>query len=155
MPDITSYAAALRCIGQALQRQGIIVFELQVYDYDFHLHCVDPNPPYTIHLSYSLKDLEALERQGQAKRGRPSTGVRFNSLPEILRTLGKYVDEKGGSVWRICTADQSVRDPTIELEYKTRDRHLQAETLPLSLISEMSMRMYKRRTESPKLFGSG
>lgn len=151
MPDLTSYAAALRCIGHALQRKGIVAFELKAHAYGFQLRCKNPNPPYTntIHLSYSLLDLEALEREGQAKRGRPLTSVQFNSLPEILRTIGKYVDDKRGSVSRIYKADQPISDPIIELEYKTRDGHLKAEKLPLSLISEMSMCMYKRRTESP------
>jgi hypothetical protein len=157
MPDVATYAGALRCIGQALQKQEIVAFELRTYGYDFRLQCGYPNPPYrnVIHLSYSLQDLEALERQGQARRGRPYNGVQFNSLPEVLRTLGKYVDDKVGHVWRVCNADQSITDPTIELEYETRDRHVHAEKLPLSLISEMSMRMYKRRTKSPRLFGNG
>jgi len=30
MPSVASYAGTLRCIGQALQRQEIVVFELKV-----------------------------------------------------------------------------------------------------------------------------
>jgi len=35
MPSVASYAGTLRCIGQALQRQEIVVFELKSYASDF------------------------------------------------------------------------------------------------------------------------
>jgi hypothetical protein len=43
---------------------------------------------------------------------------------------------------------QSSHDPSIELEYETRDSRLQAEKLPMSSILEMSTRMYRRRTKT-------
>ena len=152
MPSVASYAGTLRCIGQALQRQEIVVFELKSYASDFHLQCGDPNPPYTnlIQLSYTVEDIEVLDQEGQARRGRRSSNdVQFDSLPEVLRALGKYVDSKLAYLSRICNADQSSHDPSIELEYETRDGRLQAEKLPMSSILEMSTRMYKKRTKTP------
>jgi hypothetical protein len=151
MPSVASYAGTLRCIGQALQRQEIVVFELKSYASDFRLQCGDPNPPYTnlIQLSYTVDDIEALDQEGQTRRGRRSSNaVQFDSLPEVLRALGNYVDSKLAYLWRIYNADQSSYDPSIELEYETRARRLQAEKLPLSSILEMSTRMYKRRTKT-------
>jgi hypothetical protein len=43
---LPNYAVALRCIGQALQRQNIEVFELQSDGDDFRVQGANPNPPY-------------------------------------------------------------------------------------------------------------
>src|SRR6266545_8251512 len=67
-----NYAGALRCIGQALQSHEIEVFELSSFANEFRVVAGDPNPPYTalIKLNFSVQDIEILDREGQARRGR-------------------------------------------------------------------------------------
>jgi hypothetical protein len=147
---LPNYVVALRCIGQALQSQNIEVFELKTDANDFHVQGADPNPPYTgglIKLSFSIDDIKILDREGQARRRPQSKSeFRFDSLPEILRAVGKYVDDKRVArlLWinNCCLSDQD----GIEIEYQTRAGDVRAETLSMSAIRETAVNMYKKRT---------
>ena len=151
-----NYAGALRCIGQALQNHNIEVFELRSDANGFRVEGADPNPPFTglIKLSFSIDDIKILDREGQAQRRRRSKSeFRFDSLPEILRAVGKYVDDKRAARLRrvnnCCLYDQG----EIEIEYQTRAGDIQAETLSISAIRETAVDMYKRRTRLPNPIG--
>jgi hypothetical protein len=146
---LPNYAGALRCIGQALQNQNIEIFELKGYADEFHLEAGDPDPPYTalIELKFSSEDIKILDREAQARRGQSNGDVRFDSVPEILRTVGEYVDNKRANLRRvnnICSASSDY--PAVEIEYQTRAGDVQLETLTLNVIREASVNMYKRRT---------
>jgi hypothetical protein len=146
---LPNYAGSLRCIGQSLQSQNIEVFELKFNVNEFRLQCGDPNPPYTglVDLKFSIDDIAILDREGQARRGQLSTEIRFDSLPEILRAIGEYIDSKRGMLQRIsniCTANLDNR--TLESEYENRAGDVQSETLTLSFIREIAVHMYKKRT---------
>jgi hypothetical protein len=100
---LPNYASALRCIGQSLQSPNIEVFEL-IADADaFFVQCGDPNPPYTgvIKLQFSPDSIKILDREGQARRHQTKSEVRFDSVPEILRATGKYVDSKRAQLRRL------------------------------------------------------
>jgi hypothetical protein len=77
---LPNYAVALRCIGQALQRQNIEVFELQSDGDDFRVQGANPNPPYIglIELRFSLDDIKILDREGQAQRRQSKSEFRFD-----------------------------------------------------------------------------
>lgn len=142
-----NYAAALRCIGQALQNQNIEVFELKTNVKEFRVQAGDPNPPYSalIELHFSPDSIEILDREGQARRRQSNSEFRFDSVPEILRALGAYVDSKHGHLRRLsncCLPDQG----DLEIEYQTRAGDVQTENLPMSFVREACVRMYKRRT---------
>jgi len=144
------YASALRCIGQALQNQNIDVFELKSVNDGFRVQCGDPNPPYLalIELRFSLEQINILNRQGQARRGQPNGGVRFDAVPEILRGVGGYIDSTHAHLRRINNSCASMSDdPVIEIEYETRSGNVQSENLTLKFIREASVSMYKRRTQ--------
>jgi len=70
MVNVSNYASALRCIGQALESQNIDVFELIVDKDQFVIECGDPNPPYKaiLRLYYSPDRIRILDREGQARR---------------------------------------------------------------------------------------
>ena len=66
-------------------------------------------------------------------------------MPEILRAVGEYIDNKRGQLRRLnncCLSD----DGDVEVEYETRAGDIQSETLSMSFIREAAVRMYKRRT---------
>ena len=146
---LPNYAAALRCVGQALQNQNIEVFELESRAYEFRLQGGDPNPPYTalVEIGFSTDKIKILDREGQARRGQSNGKVRFDSVSEILRAVGEYVDNKRGHLRRVNNSCASISDqPVVEIEYQTRAGDLQLESLPMSLIREAAVRMYKKRS---------
>lgn len=141
-----NYAGALRCIGQALEAQSIDVFELIADFEDLIVQYGDPNPPYSsiLKLRYSLDAITILDREGQARRRQTKSEFRFDSLPQILRATGRYIDSKRGQLRRLSNFSGSGGE--IEIEYQTSAGELQSETLLVGLIREVGVNMYKRRT---------
>ena len=149
MQYFTNYAGTLRCIGQVLHNQEIEAFEINTHANEFRLLAGDPNPPYTalIELKFSVQDIEILDREGQARRGQSTTETtndRFDSVPEVLRAVGEYLDHKRGYVRRVDNSSSS--GAAVEIEYQTRAGDVQTENLAMSLIHETCVHMYKRRT---------
>ena len=143
-------ARALRCIGQTLQHLEIEAFELKCYFRDFRLFAGDPNPPYTalIELKFSPEKIEALEREGQGRRGQSNLNLSFDSLPEMLRAIGEYVDNQKGRLRRINNSySSSPNNPIMTIEYETRAGDLQIENLTMSSLHDASVRMYRRRSK--------
>ena len=142
---LPNYAGALRCIGQALEIRNIAVFELIVDADDFVVRCGDPNPPYTsiATLHYAPERITILDRDGQARRRQMKSYLRFDSLPEILRAAGNYVDSQGGQIRMLTNCSTS--EASIEVEYQTR-AGTKSETLSTSLIRDIAVTMFKRRS---------
>jgi hypothetical protein len=144
---LPSYAGALRCIGQELQRQNIDLFELKSHPNEFCLQCGDPNPPYTglIEMAFSKEKIQVIDREGRAQRGQSTGEIRFDSIPETLRAVGEYIDKKSCSLRWISNCG-SPSDAALQLEYQTRVGEVELETLTLSFIREACVRMYQKRT---------
>lgn len=149
MLNLPNYARSLRCIGQALQNLEIEAFELKTYPGGYRLTAGDPHPPYTglIALTFSTQNIETLDREGQARRGRSNAEVRFDAVPETLRALGEYVDRKQVQLRRIDNSAPAMAPdmPALVLEYQNREGKIQTEALPMSFFRDASVRMYKRR----------
>ncbi len=143
---VRNYASALRCIGQGLEIQNIDVFDLRIGADEILVEYADPTPPYTaiFELHYSLDRVMVLDREGQARRRGAKTEFRFDSLPEILRATGKYVDDKKVQLWRLSNCSSPEGD--LELHYQTREGKIQSENLPASLIRTIAVSMYKHRS---------
>lgn len=140
------YSNALRCIGQALEKKQIEVFELKLKDGFFRLQCGDPEPPYLklIELNYSFDDLLVLERKARAERGGSSERSSFDSLAELLRALGRHVDKQRAWLLRICNAELSTTN-MFKLEYMTRNRDVKSQEIGPDFLYEHCVRMYKER----------
>jgi hypothetical protein len=148
MQYFTNYAGTLRCIGQVLHNHEIEAFEIKTHADEFRLLVGDPTPPYTalIELKFSVQDIEILDREGRARRGQSTTettDIRFDSVPEVLRAVGEYIDHKRGYLRRV---DNSSSEAAVEIQYQTRAGDTQTEKLAMSLIRETCVHMYKRRT---------
>ena len=143
---LPNYAGALRCIGQALETRNIAVFELTVVADEFVVRCGDPNPPYTgiLTLHYSPQRITILDREGQARRRQMKPYFRFDSLPEILRAAGRYVDSKRGEIRMLTNC--SAAEAGIQVEYQTR-AGVKSETLSTATIRDIAVHMFKRRTQ--------
>jgi hypothetical protein len=136
------YSNALRCIGQALEKSDIEDFDLKYDGGAFRLECGDPIPPYLrlIEVRYAFDDIRSLERQGRAKRGRACESLKFDSLAELMRTLGAHVDKKRGHLRRICSRDSTLPHGSVKLEYQTGN-DLHVETFSMISIHEIMARM--------------
>jgi hypothetical protein len=147
------YANALRCIGQELESRDIEVFEVKSYANEFRVQAGDPHSPYTglINIKLSAEQIEVLERRSQASRGKSNERMKFDSMPNILRAVGEYID-KHGYLRRVDTSCPPIADQlAIEVEYETRAGDIRLETLPMSVIREASVSMYKKRAHRPDI----
>lgn len=142
------YARVLRTLGQALEKRGIDLFDLRCNQNDFYLQCGDPTPPYLslVELRYSLGDLNDLDLDARAHRGGSVKSVNFQGLPEILRALGRRVDDKDGQLLRICNSESSAPSSSIKLEYQTHDGRKHVEDLHTGALEDSAMHMYMERT---------
>ena len=152
MLNLPKYTRVLRCIGQALQDSAIEVFELRTYSGGYRLTAGDPQPPYTrlIELNFSSQNIEHLDRQGRDRRGAPNTEVRFDSVAEMLRAVGEYVDGKQAELRRIDNSGTfaALADaPALVVEYRGRSGEIQSEDLSMSFLRDAAVRMYKRRAQ--------
>ena len=70
---------------------------------NFACNVDNPNPPYTriIDLSFSKENIEMIDREGRKRRGQSTGEIRFDSISEVLRTVGEYLDKKGGYLRRV------------------------------------------------------
>ena len=150
MLSLPKYMSALRCIGQALQNRQIEVFDLVCDSDEFRLQCGHSNPPYLglLELRFSIENLKILDREGRARRGQSNGEIRFESVPEILRAVEKYIDNKRVCLRRVNNSCPSVSDgPAIQIEYENRGGEIRSENVSMSIVREASVRMYKRRTQ--------
>lgn len=120
-----SYDQVLRNIGQSLEAQRITTFELS-REGDRFLVKGEPERENSLldallnwqrrrrseglagSLSFTAQDIEQLERQGQARRSRSHRLPDFHSLPNMLRTVGSYLELKNAQLVEIRKRPLSV-----------------------------------------------
>lgn len=152
-----SYDRPLRNIGQSLEAQRINVFELKCED---KRYVVTGNPEQEISLlaalrewqkrlrreavnsslSYALQDIEQLERQGKSQRLKPDRLPDFYALPNVLRTLGAYLDEKEAELIEIHK-----RPLTLMLLYRNRDGHPAVEERSIASFYDFFIKLHGKR----------
>ena len=152
-----SESRALRTIGQELNRRGIDLFELRCLRKEYYLQCGDPNPPYTgfLEITFSDDEIDSLDTAAASGRGNGVTFVDFEALPEVLRAIGRYVENKEGTLLRISSSVAASEQEMMGLEYDGRDGRVHVEQLPVSALAEIAMRMYKERSRAKPSPGSG
>jgi len=140
----------LRTIGQELVTRGIDLFELRCLRTEYNIQCGDPQPPHTnlLNLRFTPDAIISMDLAAAARRSEAFTVVDFEALPEILRALGGYVDDKEGNLIRISHAELMQPPDTIRVEYEGRDGRIYLEDLPRSTIADNAMRMYKIRMQN-------
>ncbi len=142
------HSKALRAIGQELVKRDIDLFELRCLRTEYYLQCGDPTPPYVglIELSFTDDDVISLDLAGASQRGGTFKFVEFEGLPEILRAVGRYIENKEGMLLRISNTDASFDSETMRLEYESRDGRSHVEQVALTELAEIARRMYKERS---------
>jgi hypothetical protein len=152
-----SESRALRTIGQELKRRGIDLFELRCLRKEYYLQCGDPDPPYVglREITFSDDEINSLDLAAATRRGNDLTFVDFESLPEIMRAIGRYVEIKEGDLLRVSSFVSSSDQEMMKLEYDGPDGRVHVEELPFSTLAETAMRMYKERSRASAGAGSG
>ena len=97
--------------------------------------------PMALELCYSPADIAQLEREGRARRRDPD-GIPYpNSLPQLLRAVGTYLDGKGARLLGLVK-----RKEKVTIYYDMGTRRCYQEHLTGPHLHEISVLMYLRRT---------
>ena len=142
-----SYSKALRTIGQELEKRGIDIFELRYDGENYILQCGDPTPPYLglINIRYSRNELKSLAAAAAAKRSSGFKLVDFDGLAEILRALGRHVENNDAELRAISTLDSNNDGDKFRLEYEVRGGRVHVEELYDASIAAQAEQMYHER----------
>src|SRR5262245_45211052 len=123
MPPRITYADALRCIGQDLERRSLKAFDIRFERNEYIAECgyQEPPAPTPVTIHYSLKELQELDISGEAKRGESARPKEFLNLVQIFRAIGGYLDKNEARLVRLTNNDAAGKEPIFKVEYITRD----------------------------------
>ena len=96
-----------------------------------------------LRLQFTQTDIDKLEQDGQKLRSDWERSPLSHSLPQVLRTVGWYVDHKEGQLHKI-----SKTGDTLSVSYTGSLGTQMMETLTLVEIYDMWVHLYKQRKEN-------
>lgn len=94
-------------------------------------------------LTFSQKDIDRLEEEGKALRSDRQGPLKPHSLPQLLRTVGWYVDKNNGRLFRLTK-----KDDLVAVWYTGPVGSERMETFTLLNLYDVWVRLYKRRNLS-------
>ena len=149
-----SYATALRCIGQDLDRRGIKSFDIEFEANSFVARCgyQEPPAPTPVTIHYRPVDLQEIDQANAERRGNPGPSKEFLNQEQILRTIGGYLDRLEARFIRITNNESPAAEPAVMVEYVTREGERVCAGRAGSELYDMCVAMYKQRG---KLTGTG
>jgi hypothetical protein len=160
MAAIRRYAEELRSIGQALETKGVTGFELYNLSGYFikdlrerrpsfrsvlrsWLHGRRPSRTEFVTYGFELREVEELSKRGRARRSKQGQPTRFEDLSNVLRTIGAYVDSKGGELTELHK-----RPISITLAYRDKSRHEHREERTVASFYSFFLELYEKRNPS-------
>jgi hypothetical protein len=93
-----------------------------------------------LRLQFTQADIDKLEQDGQALRSDWERSPLSHSLPQVLRTVGWYVDHKKGRLQKISRSGE-----TLSVSYTGSLGTNKIDTLTLLQIYDMWVHLYKQR----------
>ena len=149
-----SYATALRCIGQDLERRGIKCFDIRFEAKEYIALCgyQEPPAPTPVTIRYRAIDLDELDEAGTEKQGKPAAAKDFLNQVQIFRTIGGYLDKNEARLIRLTNNESLASEPAVKIEYISREGNRVFADRAGSEIYDMCVAMYKQRG---KLTGTG
>ena len=149
-----NYATALRCIGQDLERRGIKCFDIRFEANESVAVCGYQEPPAStpVTIRYRPVDLDELDQAGAEKQSKPTPAKEFLNQVQIFRTIGGYLDKNQARLIRLTNNESPAGEPTVKVEYITREGDHVVDDRAGSAIYDMCVGMYKQRG---KLTGTG
>ena len=157
MQSTRSYDQQLRNIGQSLEAQRIMIFELSQLDDRFFVKG-EPEKETSLlgalrdwqkrrrseglstALSFSEQDIEQLDRQGRAHRLHANRLPDFYRLPNTLRTVGSYLDLNGAELLELHK-----RQLSLTILSRNKAGHPQYEEKNIVFFYDLFVRMHERR----------
>jgi hypothetical protein len=94
----------------------------------------------SLRLEFTQKDIDRLERDGQALRSDWNASPLAHSMPQLLRTVGWYVDHKQGRLHKLSKDGDS-----LTVSYLKAIGTEKIETFTLLQLYDMWVHLYKRR----------
>jgi len=154
---LSSNSQTLRAVGQALENEHLEDFDLENHDGDFLVRGRPALPERgemlireilrrlgerggLTELHYGPADVHRLEEEGRAKRRNDSRMPDFNMLSQLLRTVGAYVDQKGGRLFSV-----SRHGSRITLQYQVGEGDLTIEAHEVPSFYKFFSEMYLQR----------
>ena len=95
-----------------------------------------------LELHYSQSDIERIDSEERSKRTGKGVGSEAHALPEVLRAVGGYVDQKGGQVLAVKKENQDVT-----IEYASALKKNIVEQFTLASLYDYWVKMYMRRKQ--------
>ncbi len=141
------YAAALRCIGQDLERRGLKTFDIRFDGREFDALCGYQEPPAAtpVELKYRLNDIVELDQAGEKNRGKMAPAKDFLNQPQVFRTIGGFLDRNEARLVRLANNDRRANQATFVVEYINRDGESIVDDRAGAAIYDMCVAMYKLR----------
>jgi len=102
-------------------------------------------PRTPVDLCYTSEDLNRLEQEGQAKRSATSGIASVDDLPQLLRTTGAYLDQKGARLLKLTREGESL---VVQYEAASGQRH--QETISSSNLYDFWVEMCMKRVKIPQ-----
>jgi hypothetical protein len=161
MPNIRSYDQQLRNIGQSLEAQRITEFELSQQGERFVVKG-EPEKENSLlatlrnwqkrrrsegldnSLTFTVQDIEQLDRQGRANRSQPNRLPDLHSLPNTLRTVGSYLDAKNAELVEIRK-----REFSVTILSRDKNGHPQYEERTVASFYDLFLKLHQRRKNRP------
>ena len=154
---LSSNSQTLRAVGQALENEHLEDFDLENHDGDFLVRgrpALPENNEMLIReilrrlgqrgglteLRYGPADIGRLEEEGRARRRNDSGMPDFYMLSQLLRTVGAYVDQKGGRLFGV-----SKQGSRVTLQYQVGEGQLTIEAHEVPSFYKFFSEMYLQR----------
>jgi hypothetical protein len=152
-----SYDQQLRSIGQSLEAQRINVFELSRQG-DQYVVKGEPEKETSLlatlrnwqkrhrsdglssSLNFTDQDIDQLERQGRANRSKSNNLPDFHSLPNTLRTVGSYLEQKESELIELHKKQLSV-----SILSRSKAGYPEFEERSLGSFYDLFLRLHERR----------
>lgn len=93
-----------------------------------------------VELHYTLQDVERLEGEGRARRGKTEKEADASSLSQALRCIGEYLNQKRARLVKVVRESES-----FTVEYETSLGSQLRESFSLKDIYDLWVRMYLQR----------
>jgi len=166
MNEKLSYAQILRSVGQMLEGLAIQSFVLKIEGNGFTVSTrQSPRPQEkclrvfwrrlrgkganshdnpssgVLELRYTAAEIARMNSDGRAKRGPTAGTPEPHSLSQVLRSVGAFVDDKGGVLETIRKDDHK-----IEFEYTSVSKTTTTQQFTLATLYDYWVNMYLRRS---------
>lgn len=146
-PANFDFAVALRGIGQDLELRGLKTFDIRFDGQEFIALCGYQEPPAAtpVELKYRPCDIEELDQAGENRRGNVAPPKDFLNQPQVLRTIGGFLDHNEAKLVRLSNNDRRAKESTFIVEYISRDGERVIDDRTGAAIYDMCVAMYKQR----------